>query len=315
VTRIIRGFSSDTGYSCRECHSKCCATDYDLPLFPQETETLKQKYPFCEVFLHSSPKGDWLLRGDKCPFLDSKGLCLLHDTQNKPLICQIYPLIFWKAKSNLILTWINPCRGNGFRWMSEPDNRITDQEIKRLIGISRPLFKNYIGEQIDTQNPYKRIPMSRIDEELAFFDNIDMSNLLNEIRKMNILHSLTEGLLPAKESATEEMAAIINAVIYWLCWSPVGLQLSLNHSKLLFFIAASWVDMNIYPILAQTVLPLSRDQILQQAGSFLATSILPPFWSHMAQKTDNERLRKFAKNVYKVMEGEISQEKLLRGNL
>ena len=313
MTRIIRGFSSDTGYSCQECHSKCCATDYDLPLFLRETQTLKLKYPFYEVFLHNSPKGDWLLRGDMCPFLNSKGLCVLHDTLNKPLICQIYPLIFWKVKSNLILAWINPCRGNGFRWISKPDNRITDQEIERLIGKSRPLFKNYIGDQIDKENPYKKILLRRFNEELAFFDNTDTSDLISEIREMNIIpHSLREGLVPTKESTIEELAAIINAVIHWLCWSPVGLELSFNNSKLLFFIAASWVNMNIHPILTQAVLPLSRDQIFQQLGSFLATAILPPFWGHMVQKTDNERLRKFAKKVYKMLEGELAQEELLR---
>jgi Fe-S-cluster containining protein len=312
VIRIIRGFSLNTGYSCQECHSKCCATDYDLPLFLQEVEVLKQKYAFCEVFLHSTPKGNWLLRGDKCLFLTTKGLCLLHNTQNKPLICQIYPLIFWKVRSDLMLTWINPCRGNGFRWIANPDNRITDQEIERLISKSRLLFKNYIGDQIDKHNPYKKIPMSRITEELSFFDNIDTSDLYSEIRKMNIIPPyLCEFFLPIKESPTEEMTAIMNAVIHWLCWSPVGLQLSLNHSKLLFFIAASWIDMITRPILAQAVLLFNRDQILQQMGSFLATAVLPSFWGHMALKTEYKRLRTFAKSVYKVLKGEISQEELL----
>jgi hypothetical protein len=91
----------------------------------------------------------------------------------------------------------------------------------------------------------------------------------------------------------------------------VGLQLSLNHSKLLFFIAASWIDMITRPILAQAVLLFNRDQILQQMGSFLATAVLPSFWGHMALKTEYKRLRTFAKSVYKVLKGEISQEELL----
>ncbi|MFW9904241.1 MAG: YkgJ family cysteine cluster protein [Candidatus Thorarchaeota archaeon] len=313
MTKIIRGFSLNTGYSCQECHIKCCATDYELPLFLHETEALKQNYPFCEIFLHSTPTGDWLLRGDRCSFLNSKGMCLLHNTQIKPLICQIYPLIFWKVKSDLILAWINPCRGNGFRWISKPDNHITDHEIERLFNKSRPHFKNYIGEQIDKRNPYKKILISRFAEELTFFDNIEKSDLYSEIRKMNIIpHYLYKVLLPSKESPTGEMTAIINAVIYWLCWSPVGLQLSFNHSKMLFFIAASWVDMITRPILAQTVLPLNHDQILQQLGSFLATAILPSFWRHMALKTEYKRLKKLAKTVYKVLEGEIGQEEILR---
>ncbi|MFX1515542.1 MAG: YkgJ family cysteine cluster protein [Promethearchaeota archaeon] len=312
MTRIIRGFSANTGYSCQECHSKCCATDYNLPLFLQEAKALKQKYPFSEIFLYSSPKGDWLLRGDRCPFLNSKGLCLLHNTESKPLICQIYPLIFWKVKSNLFLVWINPCRGNGFRWIAKPDNRITDQEIENLILRSRHLFKNYIGEQIDHQNPYRKIPMSRFDEELTFFDKIDTSDLLSEIKEMNIIpHSLYETIFPTKEPAIEEMSAILNAVISWLCWSPVGLQLSFNHSKVVFFIAASWIDTITSPILAQTDLSLNHDQFLQQMGSFLATAVLPTFWRHMVLKTENKRLKKLVKNVYKVLNGELNQESIL----
>ncbi len=315
MTRIIRGFSPATGYFCLECLSKCCATEYELPLLAQETEILRQEYPFCNIFIHHSVEGSWLLRGDRCPFLNSKGLCILHNTPNKPLICQIYPLIFWKVKPDLILAWINPCRGNGFQWISNPNNRITDQEIERLLNKSQLNYKNYMGEQIDKQNPFNDIPMKRLDEELTFFDSIDTNDLLNEIKNLNLVpQSLERILLLTEDSTIKEMVAIMNAVIYWLCWSPVGLQLSFNHSKLLFLVAAIWIDFTNRPILSQAVLPLSRSQILQQLGSFLATAIIPSFWRQMALKTEFEELRKFAKKAFKVLKGEITQEEFINSD-
>ncbi|MFX0015564.1 MAG: YkgJ family cysteine cluster protein [Promethearchaeota archaeon] len=311
MKRIIRGFSSATGYFCLECHHKCCATEYELPLLPQETEILRQKYPFCNIFIHHSVEGSWLLRGDRCPFLNSHGLCILHNTPNKPLICQIYPLIFWKMKPDLILVWINPCRGNGFQWIANPDNRISDQELERLLSKSQLNYKNYLGEQIDKQNPFNNIPMKRLSEEISFFDRIDIHDLRNEIKNLNLVpQSLERFLLQTEDSTIKEMATIINAVIYWLCWSPVGLQLSFNHSKLLFLVAADWVDFVNQEILSQSVLPLNRDQILQQLGSFLATAIIPSFWRQMALKSESEERRKFAKKAFRVLNGEITQEKL-----
>ena len=185
MVHFIRGFSPLSGYSCLQCHMKCCSTEYELPLFKEEKEKIIRKLPLWANFLKSSEKEDYILRGDSCPFLNGEGLCSLHDTNDKPLICQIYPLIFYKIKPGLILTWISPCRGNGFQWVAKSENQITNSYIDEILEKSNPYFKEYIGEKIYKDNPYDSIPVTRIKEQQHLFSILGQNEKETEIYNKN----------------------------------------------------------------------------------------------------------------------------------
>ena len=230
-------------------------------------------------------------------------------------MCQIYPLILWKVKPDLILAWINPCRGNSFQWVSKPENRIPDQQIDILVEKSRSKFNNYLGEQIDKENPFTNISVNRINEELIFFKTVNKDDLITKIENINSFTKSLDVIHPLRRKLSEipsmkDLVATMNAVVHWLSWSPVGLQLTFTNSKLVFLVATTWIEYYGRSILSQPNLPLNRDQILQQIGSSLATTILPSFWKQIALKTDSQGLRKFAMKVFKVLNGEISQEEL-----
>ncbi len=312
---MIRGFSSQTGYNCSDCQFKCCSTEYDLPLFPNERDTLHQNHPSVSFFIQSKNTGDRLIRGDCCPFLTSRGLCILHDSHDKPLICQTFPLIFWKINPELTLCWIYPCRGNGFQWIASSNHQISDQKLNDLLSKAQNRFKSYWGDQIDGENPYSGVSHERIQQEIEFFENNKEVDLITRIADSinldshsNILHPLISDSNQLRHQ--EDLKNTINAVIHWLCWSPIGLQINFSTSKLLFYIAAQLITSHGISLLNQRHNPFIRERILQQLGSFLASAVMPSFWTHIEQKTQIDPIRKFSAQVREVLSGEISQQEI-----
>lgn len=310
---IIRGFSKFTSYNCAHCHQKCCATEYNLPLFPHESENLLKNYKYSSVFIRSINDGKKLIRGDSCPFLTSQGLCLLHNTQNKPLICQIYPLIIWKIKPDIFLCWIHPCRGNGFQWISKDEYQITDHFLNTQINNVQNHFKSYWGDQIDLENPFVDVTFERVQQELEFFQQKSNMDLFEKFSWINcsgnftdFFHIASEDLIPS--SPDLELNKVIHAVLHWLSWSPVSLKLTFPNSKLIFSIAALWIEFHGSSLLSQMQNPVNRKRHLQQLGSLLATSVTPAFWSHLETFEQNESIRKFSTQVRKILIGRIPQQ-------
>ena len=314
--RIIRGFSQATGYDCSSCHLKCCATDYNLPLLPKESIQLRSNYRYLtSIFQKRGKNIDFLLRGDSCPFLDENGLCNLHDTPDKPIICHIYPLIFWKINEELILTWINPCRGNGFRWIAEEKSKIHESQINDLFEKSKDKFKIYIGEFFDRDNPYEGITEERITVELKFLEKVLSSEkksfleIATETIDDKIIDSVIQPLIKTLDGkkSIEILDENVNSVFHWLCWSPVGLQLSLNNSKLIFLIAGLWIKKLKY----ESITSGNEDRLYSQLSSFMATAILPSFWRQISKNAEYYELKTFSRNVVNILEGKIPQQELL----
>ena len=312
MIQIIRGFSLLTGYSCSQCHTKCCGTEYNLPIFQHEKQRIIQKHSAWSNFVKSSQGKHWFLRGDSCPFLNGEGLCSLHDMLEKPLVCQLYPLILYKVKQDLILTWINPCRGNGFQWVSESKNRITDKYLEQIIRKISPHFNEYIGEDIDRNNPYSSISLERIEAQKQSIpilknesNDIDIISIA-ELNQYSIFHSLVKGL--QNTSFQKDLNDTMQAVFYWLSWSPVGLQLSIRNSRLVFQVAGAWVELWGRELLEKSDFSIKQERISQQLGSFYANSVLPSFWKQMIEKVKDPPLKKFSKSVFLVLQGEKSQK-------
>ncbi|MFX0122150.1 MAG: YkgJ family cysteine cluster protein [Candidatus Hodarchaeota archaeon] len=310
---IIRGFSKLSSYNCAHCHSKCCATEYDLPLFPHESENLSRNYKHSSFFIRSTDEGKRLIRGDSCPFLTPQGFCLLHDTQNKPLMCQIYPLVLWRIKPDIFLCWIHPCRGNGFHWIGGDDYQITDHYLNNLIINVQNHFESYWGDQIDLENPFIGVLYERVQQEIDFFEEKSNTDLMEKFAEINdsgifsdIFHSIKEVL--NLSSPHQELKKVINAVLHWLSWSPVSLKLTFDNSKIIFLIAAMWIETQGSLTLSHLPKDLQRERHVQQLGSLLATSVMPSFWNHMEKKAHVELIRKFSIQVRKVLLGEIPQQ-------
>lgn len=307
---MLRGFSRLTSYNCTQCHHKCCATEYDLPLFPEEASLLSRNYPFVSFFIKSSKSIHWLLRGDSCPFLTSLGLCELHNTQYKPLSCQIYPLIFWKTNLDETIAWINPCRGTGFNWVSDRTHLISDQHLDNLYDRVKNRFSSYWGEKIDINNPFERISQERIREEIDLFKHTNELNLVQKMAELDYSANFKSLLnhLTSNDPLKIDLNKIINAVVQWLCWSPVGLQLTFFNAKIIIFTAAMWITLNSDSIFPNNNNSNNQKRFLQQIGSFLATAISPSFWNQVENGTQIVILRKFAVQTQKILTGTIPQQ-------
>ena len=265
------------------------------------------------IFIRSINDGEKVIRGDSCPFLTSQGLCLLHNTENKPLICQIYPLIIWKIKPEKFLCWIHPCRGNGFQWVSRDEFQIRDSFLNDQIKNIQNYFESYWGDQIDLENPFMDISYERVQQEQEFFEQKRKIDLFEKFSRINcsgnftnFFHSVREDLTTS--SPDRELKKVIQAVLHWLSWSPVGLKLTLPNSKLIFSIAALWIEFHGSFILSHVQNPVNHERYLQQLGSFLATSVTPAFWSHLEIFNQNESIRKFSTQVRKILSGKIPQQ-------
>ncbi|MHA1215218.1 MAG: YkgJ family cysteine cluster protein [Candidatus Hodarchaeales archaeon] len=316
---MIRGFSELSGINCLECHYKCCASEYKLPLTEREEEYITHNYFSLSLFVERHSNKRFLLRGDGCPFLMRSGLCELDQTEYKPLVCQTYPLIFWKYNYDEVLVWINPCRGNGFHWIIEKELRVSNEEIRNIFKKIKNKFSDYWGEDIDQNNPYNGIGDDRIKQEKELNLSKNEPSLLSLFAQMDFPKEYAELVSQLQENGdvfkhsypTNDFIQIINAVLRWLCWSPVGLNLSFKNSKLIFTVAALWVKNIVNKFYEREKEILSANRAQNNLGFFLAQSILPKFWIQLNNKTKDKNLKKFALKVEKVLKGEIPQQNLI----
>ncbi len=314
---LIRGFSEYTTYKCADCHLKCCATEYDLPLYGSEKLHLSQKYSEYQYYFQSTKEGDIILRGNSCPFLTKGGHCQLHTTSLKPLTCQIYPLLFWRFNRNDTLISINPCRGKGFHWYSTKNAKITKDYIEQLILKTDKYFDSYWGEEMDKNNPYEGISPSRVEKQVKYYNHTSEDQLLTKMVS-NISSSSYSQFLPSFHEKpndlmkNEVIKKYLNSVLSWLVWSPVGLQLSIENAQLIFSIAAFWLIEQINLDLNSNTSFITDSIYMEQLSSFYARSILPSFWLNIISQKTNQVLYSFAKKVYLVLTGELPQEELLQ---
>jgi hypothetical protein len=105
----------------------------------------------------------------------------------------------------------------------------------------------------------------------------------------------------------EEIGKFLNSVFNWLIWSPVGLQLSIENSQLIFSVAALWLINQTNMGSGLSNVSLTNSSYLNQLSSFYASSILPSFWHNIAIQTKNNKLRSFANKVRLILRGELPQ--------
>lgn len=312
---MIRGFSLFSGYNCANCHFKCCASEYDLPLFLTESKELREEFPFSTIFLTRDKNKQFLIRGDSCPFLSSKGLCILHKPKFKPIMCRTYPLVFWKFSQHDYLAWINPCRGNGFHWIIDDKHYISNTKLDDMFTEINVKFHSYWGEQIDKNNPFTGIKDERIQLEKEFFDQNTKITLLNKMMEFQTSSSIANklnGLTPINKESYfyKDLHRVINAVLHWLSWSPVGLQLNFLNSKLIFSIAANWIELEHSQLHENNFQILNPERYLNQIGGFLASAILPSFWEHVEKSVQDSKIKEVATAIGKILAGEIPQQKI-----
>ncbi len=261
--------------------------------------------------------GFQLARGDSCPFLEGNGECKLHSTEIKPLICRLYPLIIFKYDKDGYLVWIDPCRGNSFYWNAAPTFQISNREIEELIKAIQPYISSYIGDEYDKGNPYTNIPRKRLLEEANFFNDLSKSNNLVLPALLNITKSYLQSFsdffapLETKRDQKKELSNTIESVIYWLSWSPVGLQLSFINAKIIFSLAASWIYSWSTELDQLTLKPLAKSNFYNKMGSILATAILPSFWYQFKFTVNDKELKELSTKIIQVLKGRIPQEDLL----
>ncbi|MFW9855443.1 MAG: YkgJ family cysteine cluster protein [Candidatus Thorarchaeota archaeon] len=328
------------------CVHKCCTTEYELPLLPSEAQYLKRHHPISSWLIRQSERGEVLTRGDSCIFFTRQGLCTLHEDNTKPLICKTFPLIFWKISSEEFLAWIYPCgRGSGFQWVIEPDKRIGDELISEMYRMTQDHFKSFWGEQIDLDSPFDEITIERVKQEQRHFLNLREKHLLEDLVKfgeINFPSAPFSSLMAVfnEDLRQNEFNQTVSAVLHWLSWSPVGLQLSFINAKLIFIAAALWVyrigltqrlddlkrddlypgGTSEHPVLAflpdDSVTPpqdhftFPQRHIARYLGSYLATAILPSFWAQLVSHSSDRGFQSFAKVVQAVLEGRTPQQEL-----
>ena len=312
---LIRGFSENTSYTCASCHLKCCATEFNLPLYGSEIQILSNKFPEYRPYFQSSKDGDFLLRGDSCPFLTTPGYCQLHSISLKPITCLIYPLIFWRFNEDDYLVSIHPCRGKGFQWYTPNETKITNSYINQLLIEAKKYFSSFWGENTDKNNPYVDISSSRVKSQLQSYHHISEYHLLEKIVEdisfsslWNIFSSEFERYIEILKN--DEVGKYLNSVLNWLIWSPVGLQLSLQNSQLLFSTAAIWLIELSQLVTDQDSFSVTNADYYNQLSSFYASCILPSFWFRIKTDSQNKTLISFSNKVQLVLRGELPQENL-----
>ncbi|MFW9778278.1 MAG: hypothetical protein ACFFE8_05425 [Candidatus Heimdallarchaeota archaeon] len=262
------------------------------------------------------------------------------------MVCKTFPLIFWKISPEEYLAWIYPCgRGSGFQWIIEPEKRIEDDLISEMYGMARNHFNSFWGEQIDHENPFDEISIERVKKEQRYFQNLGDKHLLEDLVKFGEINFLTAPLSSMiaifnKDLNQNEFKQTVSAVLHWLSWSPVGLQLTFINAKLIFIAAALWAyiigfiqrshdlkkdglyqgRISDYPI--STFLPedsvnpqqdhftLPKRHITHHLGFFIARAILPSFWADVVSHSSDRGLQSFAKVVQAVLEGRTPQQEL-----
>jgi len=251
---LILGFSPTVGYSCEDCFAVCCRSEYKLPLFNNEYEIYVESRSIAPFLLKNSDKqvknSHWLLRTDSCLFLTNSKQCSLHQkTKNiKPLVCQVYPLIFWKEIPE-VLAYVFPCKG--LTWVAPYEHRIKNQEeiYAKIINT----FNFYFGDQIDEENhPYKNILFERVLYEQTRLAELENNNW----NWLQLIDRLTPKFRQYELSEIQQMLfqtlnnpLIINSLnwveyqrsaFHWLTFNPNLLVLNDFFSIILRLLAISW---------------------------------------------------------------------------
>jgi Fe-S-cluster containining protein len=256
---LIIGFSPTVSYSCNDCNAVCCRTEYKLPLFDSEYNHYSKFFPIVNPFLlknfdNNSRTSHWLLRTDSCFFLVNNSICSIHSKtgkQLKPLVCQVYPLTFWKIDCNdeqNVLAYLYPCKG--LKWVEPIENQIKDINLTFLNVENK--FETYFGDQIDLYNPYENIRIERINE--AHKNLITLKkNQWNWVEVINThthhwrrlgLNNIRDLLFTTlNKSLNVDNNSWLNYLIstyHWLTFNPNLLILEENISTLIRLLAVSW---------------------------------------------------------------------------
>ena len=167
------------GYDCSNCKSICCQNEYKLPLLEFEEDLLIETFPYLNpLIMKEAKRNSWLLRSNSCILLDDSGKCSIQSElgyDKKPLVCKIYPLIYWKCTENIVLAYVYPCKG--MKWVNLSNNDDFDYlKIKENYFKYKNYFKMILADQIDEENIFTYVTKE---------DLLNSNELMNKIKDNN----------------------------------------------------------------------------------------------------------------------------------
>ena len=192
VYEIVFGFNFRMDYDCSTCNSKCCANEYTLPLFNFEEQIIVESFPQVSPFIVKRKNNEIneLVRYNSCVFLSEEGLCIIQSSLNKnakPLVCQVYPLMF-KKFPNLLFIYQYPCKG--MKWNKDVNY---EKKFKELTSISKQIdkyYKNVFTDRIDEYDPFMFVDSNRIliaEKELNLLNDSNW-NFLDSLQNIHLDH-------------------------------------------------------------------------------------------------------------------------------
>lgn len=303
---MLIGFSPTVGYSCVGCRAVCCRSDYKLPLFTEEKlfyeEHVRHARPFISKEKQNEPKHS-LLRTDSCLFLED-GLCSLHTTfgpASKPLVCQVYPLIFWKMPPNGIpFVYIYPCRG--FRWVAPPEHRVTQKSVGEVYDRTKNSFKTFFADQVDDYNSFEGISASRLTEAqedlpyLQFGSSHPPSDLrwidktwdsIGLVRTKKCVGDILGTDLP---EGVRQWTEYHNSVCHWLLFAPFMLTLEHKVASVLTLTGLAVAKQQLLLSYSNNPELTSKtlNQLLEQVAWGAAKAVTSEGWNTVIQLTQHQ---------------------------
>ncbi len=338
--QVIMGFHPSVKYKCQSCHLKCCAKDYSLSLINNEATWLSENCPDAVSLISKEvlekvggeKQTHFVLqRFDKCIFLTTDGLCELQKKfQKKPFLCQLYPLIFAKFSSSLILAYIYPCRGGGFRWTGQDVHSQDYQIIQEMKAILEPhlsLFHSYLADYIDVYNPYENVPITRIEkvrdlrdlllqDPTKFYDNISKEVSLS-------FQQATRGVITQwlQVNSFKKLRGVENLVspIIWLLFNPKILNLPEKQALEFYYfsitygiilglklLSESWVNKKQECIPKLFKMAQNEDTatvaILEQVCWALIKTVESEFWVELEKLKELREFKKIKRFIQEMVE-------------
>ncbi len=86
--------------NCEKCGAECCKSfemwydDSDGKIFLSEMErlqSLKNIGGYFEIVRDNARGGYWLKVNDPCKYLDENNRCEIHESEDRPLLCRLFP--------------------------------------------------------------------------------------------------------------------------------------------------------------------------------------------------------------------------------
>lgn len=241
-------------YMCKECISLCCANDYTMPVFKFEVEIYRDHYPQVAPLIienkHSNT--DELLRSNKCFFLSDSGLCSIQKDltyKKKPLVCQVYPLIFVKYP-NYLFVYQYPCKGMKWHMMASENRK------NNIISIAEQIdqyYKKIFSDQVDGYNPFMYIDESRLVQSLDEINYLTYHNwnyealLRKQFRQekkkhlINIKKFVLNHTEKNEKFLPKEWVIFERSVVHWLFFNPFFLALEIEQAVILIGLAITWM--------------------------------------------------------------------------